>query len=86
MSAALFRALAFQGGPADLRPAAMGNLFGGSPDLPKPPPVAQMPDLYDPAILEKKRMAADATLRTGRASTILTGNQGDYSGSKLGVA
>jgi len=58
----------------------------GDKPLPATPPVAQMPDLYDPAILERKRLAQDTTQRTGRASTILTGAGGDYSGSKLGVA
>lgn len=63
----------------------MSGIFGGAPDLPKPPPVTQMPDLYDPAILAQKRQAQNATLRTGRESTLLSGNQSDYSGSKLGT-
>lgn len=83
----LHRALAILARPAELRPAAFEGLFGGggASDPPKPPPVAQMPDLYDPAILERKRQAMDATLRTGRSSTNLSGNQGDYSGDKLGT-
>lgn len=67
--------------------SGIAKIFGGgTPDLPKPPPITQMPDLYDPAILAQKRKAMDASASTGRQSTILSGNQGDYSGSKLGTA
>jgi hypothetical protein len=45
-----------------------------------------MPDLADPASLAaQKRIAADAAGRSGRASTLLSGND-DYSQNKLGTA
>lgn len=55
---------------------------GGAPKLPPPPPVLPMPDINDPAILMEQRRAGAAS-RSGRASTILSGQ--DYSGSTLGV-
>lgn len=55
----------------------MSNPFGGSRPTPVAPaitPPAAMPDPSDPAVVEaKRRAAADALSRGGRASTLLTG-------------
>lgn len=61
-------------------------LFGGgsSPQPPPPKPVTPMPDMDDPAVLlAKKRAQADAQARSGRASTLLSGDS--YSDDKLGT-
>jgi len=51
----------------------MSGLFGGKSSTPKPTPVQRMPDTEDPAVKEaKRRAAADAQARSGRASTVLT--------------
>lgn len=63
----------------------MGALFGGPPKPPAPPPPQPMPDLMDPAILAAQRKRAQTALAgSGRASTILSGDNNDYSGDKLG--
>lgn len=73
----------------------MGSLFGGK--KPEPAPVQRMPDAEDPAVLEaKKRAAAAAQARSGRASTVLsarnnaapaaTDGTGAYKNSLLGSA
>lgn len=50
----------------------MGGLFK-KPDIPKPEPPARMPDEEDPAVIEARRKrAAEAQRRGGRASTILS--------------
>lgn len=72
----------------------MGGLF--SSKAPKPSPVAAMPDEEDPAVKQRRRMAAaESQSRTGRTSTIMStrngrpGTQGGttaYSNSLLGQA
>ena len=66
----------------------MSSLFGGGPPAPPPPPPPMpMPDPNDPAALAARQTAiTNAAARSGRAATLLSGNQGDYSGTKLGVA
>jgi len=88
---ALFRAIDVLGRPVALAPAAIGGLFGGgrsrAPDPPPPKPVVPMPDFDDPAIAAARRKVLEqAAARSGRASTILAGGDGDYNGNKLGVA
>jgi hypothetical protein len=62
-----------------------GPLFGGSPKPPAPPPPQPMPDLMDPAVMEARKRTLQAAMgRSGRASTNLTGDNGDYSADKLG--
>jgi len=63
-----------------------GPLFGGgSPKPPPPPAPVAMPDLMDPAVLEARKRTLQAAMgRSGRASTNLTGDNGDYSTDKLG--
>lgn len=60
-------------------------LGGGGPKAPPPPPPpAPMPDLMDPAVLQaKRRELQGAKARSGRESTILTGD--DYGGQTLGT-
>lgn len=49
----------------------MGGLFKS--DKPKPTPPARMPDEEDPAVIEaRRRAAAAAQSRSGRASTMLS--------------
>lgn len=49
----------------------MGGLF--SSKAPKPAPAAVMPDEEDPAVKQRRRMAAaEAQSRSGRTSTILS--------------
>jgi hypothetical protein len=44
-----------------------------------------MPDLMDPAVMEARKRTLQAAMgRSGRASTNLTGDNGDYSTDKLG--
>ncbi len=64
----------------------MGALFGGGAKKPPPPPPPQpMPDLLDPAIVAAQQKRFRSRLaESGRASTVLTGNETDYSGDKLG--
>ena len=65
----------------------MGALFAKPKAPPPPPDPVPMPDLYDPAILlAKKKPALAASAASGRASTLLSGGQGNYSDSKLGTA
>lgn len=64
----------------------MSGLFGSTPKPPAPPPPTPMPDLNDPAILAaQRRDAMAAAARSGRASTLLSG-ENDYSQNKLGTA
>ena len=45
-----------------------------------------MPDPDDPAVkLDQTRQMMLARARSGRASTVLSGESGDYSGSTLGI-
>jgi hypothetical protein len=62
-----------------------GPLMPSGPKAPPPPPPPlPMPDLQDPAILAAKRRNLEASAaRSGRSSTILTGD--DYGGDKLGT-
>ena len=63
----------------------MGALFGGSPKPPTPPAPVAMPDPLDPALMEARKRTLQAAMgRSGRASTNLTGDNGDYSTDKLG--
>lgn len=49
----------------------MGGLFKS--DTPKPATPARMPDEEDPAVIEARRRAAEASrARSGRASTMLS--------------
>lgn len=49
----------------------MGGLFGSK--TPKAEPVQRMPDAEDPALKEaKRRAAASASARSGRASTVMS--------------
>lgn len=58
----------------------MGGLFKGPP---KPKPVVPMPDPESPEADAARRRAIEmARSRSGRASTVLSG---DYSGDKLGT-
>lgn len=62
------------------------GIFGGgsAPPVPTPPPPQPMPDLGDPAILAaQKKAMLDAQTRSGRMSTILTGDS--YNSDKLGT-
>lgn len=62
----------------------MDALFGGRPKPPAPPPPQPIPDLEDPAIMAKKRRTLEsAMVRSGRQSTVLTGDE--YGGDKLGL-
>ena len=64
----------------------MSSLFSGPPKPPAPPAPTPMPDLMDPSVLAaKQRAASAASTSSGRASTVLTGGSGDYSGTKLGT-
>lgn len=66
----------------------MTKLFGGSPSVaapppppPPPPPPAPMPDPEDPTLLaNKRRKVAAASVRSGRASTILSDGGGETLG------
>lgn len=59
----------------------MAGLFGKPP---APKPVATMPDPDGPEALAAKRRAMEAArARSGRASTVLSG---DYSSNKLGTS
>lgn len=79
-----FGRLARSFAPAWGQAVAMKALFGSDPaPLPPPTPVAAMPDPNDPALLAaKRRTMLEAQTRSGRASTVLSG---DYSSDKLGV-
>ena len=57
------------------------------PKPPAPPPPQPIPDLQDPAILATKRRDLESAMaRSGRLSTLLTGDENSsYSGSKLGL-
>ncbi len=71
--------------PVDLPGESCVAGFGHPKAPPPPPPPAPIPDLQDPALLAERRKALeDASRRSGRLSTIFTGDQG-YSGDKLGV-
>lgn len=65
----------------------MTAMFGGGPKVsspPPPPPPLPMPDINDPAVLAaKRRRLESAQAGSGRASTMLTGE--DYGGDKLGT-
>ncbi len=59
------------------------KLGGGPKAPPPPPPPLPMPDMEDPAIIaERRRRMALESQRSGRASTILSG---EYSGDTLGT-
>lgn len=66
------------------------DMFSPKVKLPKPEPVATMPDAQSPAVLEAGRMAQQqAMARGGRRSTILSGGRGgydNYSSSRTGAA
>ena len=63
----------------------MSGLFSGPPKPPAPPAPTPMPDLADPGVLAaQKKVLQDAALRSGRASTVLSGAD-DYSGTRLGT-
>jgi hypothetical protein len=65
--------------------ARFKGLFEGPPKPPAPPPPQPMPDLMDPAVMEARKRTLQAAMgRSGRASTNLTGDNGDYSTDKLG--
>lgn len=54
-------------------------------DPPSPEPPAPMPDLYDPALLARKRGPLDsASVRSGRISTMLSAENA-YGSDKLGL-
>ena len=58
----------------------MGGLFGGGPKIPTPAPVIPVPTLSSPSVLAAEQAQAAATAQAaGRASTLLTGPQGDTS-------
>jgi len=60
----------------------MGGLF--KPKMPTPKPVATMPDENSPEAEAARRRAMEAArARSGRASTVLSG---DYSNNKLGTS
>lgn len=60
--------------------------FFKKPEVPDPPDPVKMPDPDDPAIkLDQTRQMMLARRRSGRASTVLSGESGDYSGSTLGI-
>lgn len=62
----------------------MGGLF--STKAPKPAPVAVMPDEEDPAIKQRRRMAAaEAQSRSGRTSTILSTRNARSQGAAPGT-
>jgi hypothetical protein len=62
------------------------SLFSGPPKPPPPPPPMPMPDPNDPAALAAQQSAIGAAAaRSGRASTLLSGNQNNYAGTKLGT-
>lgn len=62
----------------------MGLFGGGSPKVPVQPPPLPMPDLANPAFLaEQRRRAQGQAVRSGRASTILSGD--DYGSETLGT-
>ncbi len=65
----------------------MGGLFS-KPKLPEPPPVQEMPDPNDPrAALAAKNNLLSARARSGRMSTMLSGDTAaPYSGSTLGIS
>lgn len=68
----------------------MAGLFGGgsAPPAPKPAPPAPMPDEESPLVKEaERRRVATIAGRSGRASTILSQDEGSnspYSGKTLG--
>jgi hypothetical protein len=58
------------------------SLFSG-PKLPKPQPVARLPDAQDPEAIEaRRRKQAEIAQGKGRASTDLSGT---YASDRLGV-
>lgn len=58
------------------------SIFGG-PKIPKPSPVVPMPDPDGPeALAARRRALLAAQARSGRASTMLSG---DYQNTKLGT-
>lgn len=62
--------------------APLKALFSG-PKLPKPQPVARMPDAEDPKAIEsRRRKQAELAQGKGRASTDLSGT---YASDSLGV-
>ncbi len=65
----------------------MGSLFS-KPKLPEPPKPVAMPDPEDPSlVLAKKNALMAARGRSGRTSTMLSGDTAaPYQGSTLGVA
>lgn len=63
----------------------MGPLLSSPPKPPGPPAPTPMPDLADPGILAaQKKVLQDAALRSGRASTVLSGGD-EFSGTRLGT-
>lgn len=58
--------------------------FGGSSAPPPPPAPTPIPDREDPAFLVEARRKREAQQRSGRLSTMLTGDD-LYSGDKLGL-
>jgi hypothetical protein len=62
----------------------VGGLFK-TPKMPKPEPVARMPDPQDPDVIEAgRRKRREMLAMKGRASTILTDDRGDYRNDLLG--
>jgi len=60
----------------------MSFLAPSTPSVPTPPPA---PSMADPAVEEARRKQIEAQKRAkGRASTILTGGQGDTTTPELG--
>lgn len=59
--------------------------FFGRPAPPTPPPPQPIPDLADPAVLDRKRRVLEAAMtRSGRASTDMTSSD-TYGSDKLGL-
>lgn len=59
------------------------GLFAKTPKPPAPPPITPMPDERDPRLMaERRRAAATAQGRSGRASTILSPDAGGGNFSK----
>lgn len=71
----------------DTRGGPVMKIFGGGGSAKPPPPPAPvpMPDPENPAFLADQRRRLRSRMgESGRAATVLTGNENDYSSDKLG--